>query len=94
MHALEVDKLEKEHTKLASNSVFDSKELIEMMKLCISVLHMSNLHSSQWLQKVNPHAEVVKIHNCCIMAIIGALFTLNRIDEVIHETNKYNLTQK
>ena len=79
---LEVDKLEKERTKLANN-MLDSQELIEAMKQRISVLHEQNEQLAQLKATAkNESSEVVRIRNTLVASLAQLKQLQKQVDTI------------
>ena len=79
---LEVDKLEKERTKLANN-MLDSQELIEAMKQRISVLHEQNEQLAQLKAAAkNESSEVVRIRNTLVASLAQLKQLQKQVDAI------------
>ena len=80
---LEVDKLEKERTRLANN-MLDSQELIEAMKQRVSVLHEQNEQLAQLTAatKGNESSEVVRIRNTLVASLAQLKHLQKQVDTI------------
>ena len=79
---LEIDKLEKERIKLA-NSMLDSQELIETMKLRISVLHEQNEQLAQLtVATKSESSEVVKMRNTLVASLTQLKQLQKQVDTI------------
>jgi chromosome segregation ATPase len=79
----EVDKLEKERTRLANN-MLDSQELIEAMKQRVSVLHEQNEQLAQLTAaaKGSESSEVVRIRNTLVASLAQLKHLQKQVDTI------------
>lgn len=79
---LEIDKLEKERTKLA-NSMLDSQELVETMKQRISVLHEQNEQLAQLTSSAKSESsEVIRIRNTLVASLAQLKQLQKQVDTI------------
>lgn len=79
---LEIDKLEKERTKLA-NDMFDSQELVKTMKQRISVLHEQNEQLAQLTSATRSESsEVMRIRNTLVASLAQLKQLQKQVDTI------------